>query len=131
MTGLEIIYLILFLICVVLSAFFASAEIAFINFQRLRLKHLVDTGTPGADRVARILERPERFLSSVLTNISLTETVLVTCGSFLFVSLLGDAVGTPVGIVVVALVLLLFLSELIVIISEELPLALVTVSFTG
>ena len=40
MTGLEITYLILFLVCIGLSAFFSSSEIAFINLQRLRLKHL-------------------------------------------------------------------------------------------
>jgi putative hemolysin len=107
MTGTEVTYLVLFLICLVLSAFFSSSEIAFINLQKLRLKHLEESGVPHANRVAKIMERPERFLSVVLTSVSLTETVLVTCGSFLFVSLLGDTAGTPVGIIVVAIILLL------------------------
>ncbi|MBL7119489.1 MAG: HlyC/CorC family transporter [Dehalococcoidia bacterium] len=108
MTGLESTYLVLLLISLVLSAFFSSSEIAYINLQRIRLKHLQDSGVPGASRVAKILESPERFLSVVLTSLSVTETVLVTCGSLLFVSLLGDATGTAVGIVVIAIVLLLF-----------------------
>jgi putative hemolysin len=108
MTGTDIVYLVFFLICLVLSAFFSSSEIAFINLQRLRLKHLQESGVPRADRVARILERPERFLSVVLTSVSLTETILVACGSFLCVSLMGEKIGTPVGIIIVAVILLLF-----------------------
>jgi len=107
MTGLEITYLVLFLTTLAISAFYSSSEIAFINLERIRVRHLQETKVPGANRVAAILERPERFLSVVLTSLSITETILVTCGSLLFVSLLGNAVGTPVGIVVVAITLLL------------------------
>jgi putative hemolysin len=109
MTGQEITYLVIGIICVILSAFFASAEIAFINLQRIRLKHLQDSGRRGADRVAKILERPERFLSVVLTSVSVTETVAVALGGLLFISLIGEgALGTTVGILVMAIVLLLF-----------------------
>jgi putative hemolysin len=108
MSNLDIIYLVIFLVCVVLSAFFASSEIAFINLQRIRLKHLQDSGVRRANMVARIMERPERFLSVVLTSISFTETVVVALGSLLFVSWLGETVGTPVGIVSIAIILLLF-----------------------
>jgi putative hemolysin len=108
MTNIDIIYLIIFFICLILSAFFASSEIAFINLQRIRLKHMQESSVHGADRVARIIERPERFLSVVLTSISFTETAVVALGSLLFVSWLGESVGTPVGIVSIAIVLLLF-----------------------
>ncbi|MFC2000265.1 CNNM domain-containing protein, partial [Chloroflexota bacterium] len=87
MTGLEITYLVLFLFTLVLSAFYSSSEIAFINLEAIRVRHLQETGVPRASRVAAILERPERFLSVVLTSLSITETILVTCGSLLFVSL--------------------------------------------
>ena len=82
MTSLDTIYLVLSLVCLVLSAFFASAEIAFINLQRIRLRHLQDSGVHGADRVARIMEHPERFLSVVLTSISFTETGTSSSGWF-------------------------------------------------
>jgi putative hemolysin len=107
-SSLEIIYLALAFVFLLISAFFASAEIAFINLQKFRLKHLESTGAPGAKRVAKIMEHPERFLSTVLTGISFTETVVVFMGGVLFVTFLGDAIGTPVGIVAIALVLLIF-----------------------
>jgi CBS domain containing-hemolysin-like protein len=103
-----IIYFVVFLVCVAVSAFFASAEIAFMNLQRFRIKHLQRTGRRGADAVARIMDRPERFLSVVLTSISFSETLLVALGSFLCIYLWGDTIGTYVGIVLIALILLLF-----------------------
>lgn len=112
MSGVEITYLVIGIICVILSAFFASAEIAFINLERIRIRHLQESGRRGADRVARIMERPERFLSVVLTSISFTETIAVALGGFLFLSLLEEPTNktfaTVFGIVVMALVLLLF-----------------------
>ena len=112
MSGVETTYLVVGIICVLLSAFFASAEIAFINLEHLRIRHLQESGRRGADRVARIMERPERFLSVVLTSISFTETIAVALGGFLFLSLLEEPTNktfaTVFGIVVMALVLLLF-----------------------
>jgi len=69
---------------------------------------LQDSGVHRADLVAKLMERPERFLSVVLTSISFTETVLVALGSLLCVSLMGDKIGTPVGIIAIAIILLLF-----------------------
>jgi putative hemolysin len=108
MSGLHIAYLVLFFVFLVVSAFFASAEIAFVNLQKFRLKHLESIGAAGAERVAGIMKHPERFLSTVLAGISFTETIVVFMGGVLFVAVLGNAIGTPVGIVVIALMLLIF-----------------------
>ncbi len=65
MPGIEI-YVAFLVICLVLSAFFSGSETAFISIQRFRLEHLISTEVKGARRVARMIERPERFLSVVL-----------------------------------------------------------------
>ena len=44
-TGL---YLVLIFICVCLSAFFSSAETAFISLPKTRIKYLVESGVHGA-----------------------------------------------------------------------------------
>src|SRR4030042_1254021 len=121
MTSLEIVYLVLVLVCIILSAFFASAEIAFINLPRIKLRHLQERGIPAANQVARILRHPERFLSVVLTSVSITETVLVACGGFLAVSLLPGTIGTLVGIVVMAIILLLFVKVIPKTIAAQYP----------
>jgi putative hemolysin len=108
MGSLEIMYLVLSIVFLVVCAFFASAEIGFINLQRIRLKHLQKEGIHGAERVARIMEHPERFLSTVLTGISFAETIVVALGTMLLVALLGEGVGTAVAIVSIAMILLIF-----------------------
>jgi len=108
MGTLGIIYLLLALFFLLICAFFASAEIGFINLQRIRLKRLQEEGVHGAERVARIMERPERFLSTVLTGISFAETIVVALGTIFIVALLGEGLGTPIAIVVIAIVLLIF-----------------------
>jgi len=109
MTGVEVLYLVLSVVFVLASAFFASAEIAFISLQKVKLRHLEESGAHGAQRVTRIMEHPGKFLSTVLTGFSFTETIVVALGSMLVVSLIGnEAVGVPISIVVMAIILLLF-----------------------
>jgi len=104
----ETVYLILSILFLLVCAFFSSAEIGFINLQRVRLKHLQEEEVRGADRVARIMKHPERFLSTVLTGVSFAETIVVSLGTIFIVALLGERAGTPVAIVVIALLLLIF-----------------------
>ena len=49
-----------------LSAFFSSSETACFALQRVRVAHLVETGVSRADRLARLKDNPERFLSTIL-----------------------------------------------------------------
>ena len=108
MESLEVIYLVLFLVFLLVCAFFSSAEIGFIKLQRIRLKHLQEEGVHGADRVGRIMEHPEKFLSTVLTGISFAETIVVSLGTIFIVALLGEGLGTPIAIVLIAIILLIF-----------------------
>ena len=73
-----------------LSAFFSSSETAFLALQRVRLIHLVRTGVPGARRVSRMAEHPERFLSTVLLGNNLVNTAAAALGTALVISLLGN-----------------------------------------
>lgn len=43
MTGIDTLYVVLLVACLLLSAFFASSEIAFFFLQRVRLEHLTST----------------------------------------------------------------------------------------
>jgi len=104
----NILYLVLSFMALLVCAFFSSAEIGFIKLQRFRLKHLEEEGVHGADRVARIMEHPEKFLSTVLTGISFAETIVVSLGTIFIVSLVGEALGTPIAILLIAIILLIF-----------------------
>ncbi|MQY73481.1 MAG: DUF21 domain-containing protein, partial [Dehalococcoidia bacterium] len=55
MLNTELLYLALFLMCLVLSAFFCSSETAFFSVQRFKLEHLASTRAKGARHVASLL----------------------------------------------------------------------------
>ena len=86
----DLLRLILLIICLAASAFFSASETAFIALSRPRLMHLVSTGNPGANRVSQMLQRPERFLATVLLSNNLVNTAMAVLGTALAVSLIGS-----------------------------------------
>ena len=102
-------YLMLALICVLLSAFFSSSETAFISLQRIRLKHLESKGVAGAGRISKMMERPERFLSAVVLGNNFVNTAVAALGTAVALSLWkgGQSVAVLVATVIVTLVLLI------------------------
>jgi len=101
-------YLILFLICLGIAAFFCSAETAFIGMQKLRLQHLVHTNHPKARIVARIVEQPEKFLAAVLLGINFFETAVAALGTAMAISLWGQDLGAAIAIIIITVVTLIF-----------------------
>jgi putative hemolysin len=105
-------HFIIFFVCLLVAAFFCSAETAFLSMPKLRLQHLIRNGNASAKRVALIIEKPEKFLSTVLLGINLFETAVATVGTIIAVSFWGENVGAVIATVVVT-VLTLILAELI------------------
>jgi len=101
-------FAILFFLCLGLAAFFCSAETAFIGMQKLRLQHLIRSGHPAAQRVAKIVEHPEKFLATVLLGINFFETAVATLGTILAVSLWGKNLGAAIATIVITIVTLIF-----------------------
>ena len=107
------IFVILFLLSLGCSAFFCSAETAFIGMQKLRLQHLIQSGHPSAKRVARIVEHPEKFLATVLLGINFFETAVATLGTIIVVSLIRNANWAVAVATIVITILTLVFAELI------------------
>jgi putative hemolysin len=107
MQGTEILYLVLLFVCLMLSAFFCSSETAFFSLQRFRIEYLISTKAKGAEQVARVLERPENFLSTVLLGTNLVNTAAAALATALAVSIWGEQ-GIIIATVVVTVLLLIF-----------------------
>jgi putative hemolysin len=102
-------FVILFLVCLGCAAFFCSAETAFIGMQKLRLQHLIQNGHPSATRVARIVQRPEKFLATVLLGINFFETAVATLGTIITVSLIrNENLAVAIATIVITIVTLVF-----------------------
>ncbi len=80
----------LLVICLALSGFFSASETAFIALPRARLMHLVRSGRPGADRVSHIIQRPERFLATVLLGNNLVNTAAAALATVLALNLIDN-----------------------------------------
>ena len=80
----------LLVICLGLSGFFSASETAFIALPRARLMHLVRSGRPGADRVSHIIQRPERFLATVLLGNNLVNTAAAALATVLALNLIDN-----------------------------------------
>lgn len=105
--SLWVLYLVILIVCLILSAFFSSSETAFISLERFRVQHLVETKVRGARRVAKMLERPERFLSTILLGNNLVNTAAAALGTVLAVSVWEEQ-GVLIATIGVTIVLLIF-----------------------
>jgi putative hemolysin len=108
MSGIETLYLVLLVVCLLLSAFFSGSETAFISLQKVRVQHLVDTKVRGAKRVAKMIEQPEKFLSTVLLGNNLVNTAAAALATFLAISFWGDEWGVLIATVIITIILLIF-----------------------
>ena len=97
-----------FFLCLLLSGFFSSAESAFISVSRLRAHYLRESGGRGGQQLARVLDRPERFLATVLLGNSLVNIAAATIGSVLCVAAFGLPWGPVIATVAVTGIVLVF-----------------------
>ncbi|MFC2026764.1 hemolysin family protein [Chloroflexota bacterium] len=112
MNDVGILHFVLFAVCLLLAAFFCSAEAAFIGIQKLRLQHLIRTGNRAAETAARIIQKPEKFLATVLLGVNLFETAVAAIGTIIAVSFWGENLGAVLAIIILT-ILTLVLVELI------------------
>jgi len=100
--------LLAFLVCLALSAFFSSAESAFISLSKLRVRYLVESGVRGARQLAKAGEKPERFLATVLLGNNLVNVAAATLGTIMAVSAFGVIKGPIIATLGVTAVILVF-----------------------
>ena len=103
----DVIRLVLLGLTVLLSAFFAGSEAAFLSVQRSRLAALILDKVKGAERVEKLASNPEKLLPTVLTGNNLVNVAAAASGTTLAGSYLSPnwAVGVSVGAVTVLLLL--------------------------
>jgi len=102
------IYIILFIICLALSAFFSSSETAFISLSKYRLQNMLDAKVKGADKVAKLVEKPERLLSTVLLGNNFVNIAASALATVLIISVFGDEYGVIIATLVSTIIILIF-----------------------
>jgi putative hemolysin len=107
MSNTDVIYLVLFFVCLLFSAFFASSETAFISLQKLRMRHLAETEGGAARDVSEMAKKPEHLLTTVLMGNNLVNTAAAALVTLVTVSALSEGwslLTTTVGVTIMLLV---------------------------
>jgi putative hemolysin len=100
-------YIVLLVVCLVFSAFFSGSETAFISLQRFRLEYLISTKVKGARHVAKMIEKPERFLSVVLFGNTLVNAAAAALATTMAVYWWGNS-GIIIATIFLTVILLIF-----------------------
>ena len=100
----DIIGVLLFIICVVLSAFFSSSEVALISITRAKARTLSNEGKPGATAVAALKESPEHLLITILIGNTVVNIAAAAIATAIAIRLFGNlGVGIATGFVTIVL----------------------------
>jgi putative hemolysin len=97
-----------FFLCIVLVAFFSSAEAAFSSANKIRLKNYVEENHRGSKRVNYIMENLDRVLLTVLVANRVTSIVAVAFLADIATTMLGERAGLIAAIIVMTVLLLIF-----------------------
>ena len=108
MSSTETLYVVFLFVCLILSAFFSSSETAFTSLQRVRLEHMVNTKVRGAGRVARMIERPDRFFSVILIGNNLVNIAAAVLATALAVTIWEEQLGILIATIGLTIILLIF-----------------------
>ena len=94
----------LFIICIFLSAFFSSSEVALIGITRAKVRTLVNDGKPGSKAVAALKESPEHLLITILIGNTIVNITAASIATAIAIQTFGDiGVGIATGFVVIVL----------------------------
>ena len=111
-------------VLIVLNGVFVAAEIALVTVRRSRLQQLIDEGKPGARRVSRLVERPQRFLAVIQLGITFVASLAAVFAGASIASgieeLLRPALGGAAGAVALLLVTLI-VSFVTIVFGELVP----------
>ena len=81
--------LIILIILILLNAFFAANEIAFISLNDAKIEAMAKDGNKNAKKIQKMLEKPSRFLATIQIGI--------TFGGFLSSALASDTFGSKLA----------------------------------
>lgn len=116
------IYLWVILGCLLATAVFSAAEMAFIAANRLRIRHLAEAGHGTAARYLDAFGRPEWILSTAMLGVTIAQIVASTSATWGLLPLFGGAAP---------LVVTLVLTPVMLVFGEVIPKAIAREWATG
>ncbi|WP_100404941.1 hemolysin family protein [Bacillus solitudinis] len=98
----------LFILLLLLSAFFSSVETAYSSANKIRLKTYLDEGRSGAKKALLISDNFDKALSTILVGNNLVNIAAATISAQLATDLFGPSRGVFISTFVVTILVLIF-----------------------
>lgn len=106
----DVLEILLFIICIFLSAFFSSCEVGLISITRAKVRTLVNEDKAGSKALAALKESPEHLLITILIGNNIVNVGAAALATAIAIQMFGDiGVGIATGFVVIVL---LFFGEI-------------------
>ncbi len=86
-------------VLIVFSAFFSLSETALLSVNKIRIRHLAETGNKHAKVLIKLLENPEPFITAILIGnnvVNISASVLATDAALSFFGESGLAIATGI-----------------------------------
>ncbi len=96
------------LLLLAFSALFSMSEAAFLAVNKVRLRHLMQRGSPAAKLVYQLLTQLDRLIATVLVGNNLISVALSVFGTMALIRIFGERQGPVVATIVITILLLVF-----------------------
>ena len=102
-------YIIIFILCLILSGFFSGSEVALFSITRAKVRTLVNDKEPGSEALATLKKSPDRFLITILIGNNIVNILAASVATAVAIGLLGETgFAVTIATIVVVLLLLVF-----------------------
>ena len=101
-----LILILLILVCG--SAFFSASETALTSLNKIKLRNMVEENVKNADKIQKLIDDPNRLLSSILIGNNLVNNAAASLTTMIAVSLLGGQSGVGVATMIITIIILIF-----------------------
>lgn len=104
----NIIFLVVIIFCLIMSAYFSATETAFSSFNKIRMKNMADKGNKKARKVLAMAENYDTLLSTILIGNNIVNIASASLATMLFVDLMGEDLGPGMSTLITTIVVLIF-----------------------
>ncbi|WP_291566525.1 MULTISPECIES: HlyC/CorC family transporter [unclassified Clostridium] len=99
--------LIILIILICGSAFFSASETALMSLNKIRLRHMVDEGVKGANKVQELNDDPSKLLGTLLVGNNIVNIASSSIATAVAIKMLGSE-GVAIATIVMTIVILIF-----------------------
>lgn len=101
-------YIIIMVVCLIMSAYFSATETAFSCANKTRLRAFAEKGNKKAELAVNLADKYDRLISTILIGNNIVNILLASIGTIVFTKHFGDDLGATLSTVVITVAVLIF-----------------------